>query len=420
MSEYSGLERKIAFVLTKFPAVKLAIKKVYQRLNYMRYKKDYSFKSAYKLTKFTYEDKESFFGYYDKSPMNSTNEYIIFQASNIDSRKLPDPNIAVDMVVYDIQNDIYEVVDTSPSYNWQQGTKLMWLSEFEFIFNSYNKKKNSYISKIYNIKTKEFKQIDFPIYDCFEKKYAISLNFDRLNIGRADYSYFNRNATIDWSNNINDGLYYIDLESCSSELIVSIEDIIKLNYKDSMKNAKHKFNHIMISPNGLKIMFMHRWFTADNRRYDTLIVCNIDGTDIRIVADDDMVSHCYWYDNETIFAYLRDKELGDNYYTLDISTKEKKIVGDNIINIFGDGHPSVYGSKILFDTYPDKSRMKKLFLYDVKSNNLENLGEFLESFNFYAETRCDLHPRFSMDGKNIFFDSVHEGKRGLYMLELEK
>jgi hypothetical protein len=420
MSEYSGLERKIAFVLIQFPGLKLAIKKAYQRLNYMRYKKDYTFKSDYKLTKLMYEDKESFFGYYDKSPMNSSNEYIIFQASNVDTKKLPDVNVAVDMVVYDIKNDSYEVVDKSYTYNWQQGTKLMWVSEFEFIFNSYNEEKNSYISKIYNIKTKKIKQIDFPIYDCFEKKYAISLNFDRLNIGRADYCYSNRNATIDWSNNSDDGLYYIDLETGASELIVSIEDIVKLNHKDTMEDSKHKFNHIMISPNGERVMFMHRWFTADNRRYDTLWVCNIDGTEIEIIADDDMVSHCCWYDDESIFAYLRDKEMGDNYYTVDILTKDKKIIGDNIINIFGDGHPSVYKSKILFDTYPDKSRMKKLFLYDVKSNKLENLGEFLELFDFYAETRCDLHPRFSMDGKRVFFDSVHEGKRGLYMMDISE
>ena len=254
-------------------------------------------------------------------------------------------------------------------------------------------------------KIKDFRIIDFPIYDCFEDKFSISLNFDRLRIGRADYSYNNRNVEVDWDKNSDDGLYLINLENNSSKLILTLETIIQLNHKDTMNNAKHKFNHIMISPNGQKVMFMHRWFTPENRRYDTLYISNTDGSDIKIISDDDMVSHCYWYDNENIFAYLRDKDMGDKYYSIDIKTTKKTLEGSGLIDKFGDGHPSVNNKKILFDTYPDKSRMKSLYLYSEK-DKLEKLGEFLESFDFYSETRCDLHPRFSYDGKKIFFDSV--------------
>lgn len=416
--KYNKLERKIAFILTKFPGLKLAIKKVYQRLNYLRYKKNYYFKSDYKITKLTYENKESFFGYYDKSPINISNEYIIFQTSNTDTKKLPNPNVPVDLVLYDIKNDKYEIIDESYSYNWQQGTKLMWLSEDEFIYNNYDKNRDIYISKIYNVQTKEFKVVDFPIYDCYENRFSISLNFDRLNIGRADYSYSNRNVKVNWDDNANDGLYYLDLQSNNTKLIMSLETIIKLNYKDTMQNAKHKFNHIMISPNGKKFMFMHRWFTKDNRRYDTLYVSNIDGSKIQIIADDDMVSHCYWYDDKNIFAYLRDKDMGDKYYLIDIGTFKKTIVGDGLIDNFGDGHPSINNEKILFDTYPNKARMKELFIFNKNKLELLNIGESFESFDFYSETRCDLHPRFSFDGKKIFFDSVHSGKRQLYMMDI--
>jgi Tol biopolymer transport system component len=418
MSQYSGFERKIAFLLTKFPGIKQAIKKMYQKINYARYKKNYTFKSKYNIKPLTIDAKESFFGYYDKSPINSTNKFIIFQVSNTDTKKMPNSNISVDLVVYDIKNDKYEIIDQSCSYNWQQGTKLMWLNKYEFIYNDYDKNRDIYISKIYNIQTKKFEVIDFPIYDCFEDKFSISLNFDRLNIGRADYSYSNRKDKIDWTKNDNDGLYYIDLANNNSKLILTIETIIKNNFKDTMASAKHKFNHIMISPNGKKVMFMHRWFTTDNRRYDTLYVSNIDGSELKIVADDDMVSHCYWADDENIFAYLRDKDMGDKFYMISIFDTKKQIVGEGTIDKFGDGHPSINNNKILFDTYPNKARMKELFIYNKDKDNLENIGEFFESFDFYGETRCDLHPRFSFDGKKVFFDSVHSGQRQLYMMEL--
>ncbi|KAB7887404.1 glycosyl transferase [Poseidonibacter ostreae] len=413
MSQYSGFERKIAFILTKFPGLKSGVKKLYQRVNYLRYKKNYNFKSDYSIKRLALKNKESYFGYYDKSPINSTNEYIIFQSTNIDTKSMPDPKIPVDMVVYNVEHDSYEVVGESYTYNWQQGTKFMWIDEYRFIYNDFDESRKQYISKIYDVKTKETKVIDFPIYDCFEDKFAISLNFE---IVRADYSYSNLGLKIDWEDNSNDGLYYIDIKSNSSKLIISLEDIIKLNYKETMKGAKHKFNHVMISPDGTKMMFMHRWFLNDGRRYDTLYVSNVDGTDIKIVSDDDMVSHCFWYDDTYIFAYLRDKTMGDKYYMLDINSNKKEPIGEGLIDKFGDGHPHVNGTNIIFDTYPDKARMKSLYKYNYTN---KKLGEFLESFDFYGETRCDLHPRFSFDGKKVFFDSVHEGQRGLYMMELE-
>jgi hypothetical protein len=417
-NNYNSIERKISFMLTKKPIIKFIIKKLYQKINYKIFKKDYLFKGAYEIKKLSILGKESFFGYYDKSPINLTNRYIIFHSTNISTKKLPDSNIPVDLVLYDMDTNSYEMIDKSFSYNWQQGTKLMWLNELEFIFNNYDKSKDMYIAKIYNINTKEFRIINFPIYDCFEDKLAISLNFDRLNIGRADYAYTNREVEIDWSDNSDDGLYFIDLEVNSSRLIITIDDIIKLNDKGTMKGAKHKFNHIMISPNGRKVMFIHRWFTEGNRRYDTLYVSNIDGSNIKKIADDDMVSHCFWYADDKIFGYMRDNNIGDKYYLIDIKNYEKSIVGKDILEKFGDGHPSILNNIILFDTYPNKARLKELCLFDCLNNELNKLGEFYESLDYYGETRCDLHPRFSFDGERVFFDSVHDGQRQLYYMDI--
>jgi len=415
--QFNKFERFLALTLSRFPLIKLKLKKIYQNINFFIYKKKYSIKTDYKITKISTNHAESFFGYYDKSPINATNKFVVFLSTDSNTKNLPNNKIPINIVLYDIINDVYEIIGQSNTYNWQQGAKTMWLNEFEFIYNDFDYENNNYISKIFNVAKKEEKVFQYPIYDCFKDCYALTLNFDRLSILRPDYGYTikNKNLKIDW-NNSNDGIYFLDFSSNEQKLILSIQDAINLHPKDNMNGAKHKFNHIMISPDGAKFMFLHRWFLS-GRKFDRLIVADINGENASIISDDDMVSHCFWIDNENIFGFLRQHRVGDKYYSINIYSKNKVIIGGGVIDCFGDGHPNIFKKNIVFDTYPDKSRMKGLYLYNLQSNQLMKLGEFFENFDFYGETRCDLHPRFSIDGQKIFFDSVHNGSRSLYMLE---
>ena len=46
------------------------------------------------------------------------------------------------------------------------------------------------------------------------------------------------------------------------------------------------------------------------------------------------------------------------------------------------------------------------------------LGHFKELENACTDVRCDLHPRWNRSGTAITFDSVHEGFRGVYEIQL--
>ncbi len=422
MSNYNVFEKYIAKILSNFPGLKSKLKKLYSTINYLLYKKKYSHKTNFKLKKISSNpESESFFGYYDKSPINNTNTYVIFQEiTELPSHKFPDSEKPVSIMLKHTESGEFNKTSSSSTYNWQQGTKLQWLTNNKFIYNDYEDDK--YTSKIYDTGNNTFQIIDSPIYDCYKDKYALSLNFERLNALTPDYGYRNLNKMVDFGDNSNDGIFFIDLKINETRLLISIQDIIDLHEQDSMQNAKHMFNHIMISPDGNNFIFIHRWFTKSRERYDSLVLSDIKGEKNKILSDNKMISHCCWYDNSTIVGYLNDKSYGDSFYRIDIYSGEIKLLSKKLLK-YGDGHPSFHKGKMLFDSYPDRSRMRHLYVYDLESNEIEEIGEFFEPLKFdnetiyNNETRCDLHPKWSTNGKRIYFDSVHDGNRHLYYIE---
>lgn len=119
--------------------------------------------------------------------------------------------------------------------------------------------------------------------------------------------------------------------------------------------------------------------------------------------------------------------------------------------ILADGHPMFNPANrdwLSNDTYPDKDGIRTLMLYNVSSNQRIDLGTFkmindipdktlweeytqgvdatimkLFSLDAYTFTRsglhCDLHPRWDGVGERIIFDSIHEGTRQMYSVDVK-
>jgi len=54
----------------------------------------------------------------------------------------------------------------------------------------------------------------------------------------------------------------------------------------------------------------------------------------------------------------------------------------------------------------------------MKGEEVNVVARVFAPFKYDNDTRCDLHPRWSRDGKMVCFDSIFEGKRGLYAVIL--
>lgn len=350
--------------------------------------------------------------------MNKDGTYILFHSSPFPGTIHPNSRNSLNIILFNTKDSTFSKIAQTKSWNWQQGSRLQWLDNVRFIFNDFDEDKRKYISRICNATDQKFeKNIDFPIYDLFSD-FSISLNYDRLKILSPDYGYFGT-----WRKNYQrlpalseDGIYKTLLLKNKTRVLYSFEDIIKAHYHDSMEQAQHLVNHIMISPNGSKFMFIHRWIYK-GVKYHGLLLAKTDGSSIKCLIDNVMISHCTWYGNETIVGYI-EVDGQARYYQIDLNANKFTPISIRGISSIGDGHPSISKKQMVFDSYPDKGRMKDLFLFDFQNKNLEQVGKFYEPLKYYEDTRCDLHPCWNYNGTQLFINSAHEGSRFLYKIDL--
>ena len=365
--------------------------------------------------------KQSFFGYYNISPLNSAGDILFGQVGTNETRGSVVEKLSIRLKT---SNNFIKEIGSSKAWNWQQGCMLQWFasSEYSIIYNDYSTKDNSYIAKIRNIASSEERIIHKPIYSVANSgKFALTLNFDRLTLMRPDYGYFNRN--VNWNDlpsDSEDGIWFINLDKNTSNLIITLEQLKNFQPISTMDGAKHKVNHIDISPNGIRFMFLHRWVGPQGRFMRLLTANCIDGSDLYHLTGNEMVSHNCWWGNDNIISFCRLND-GRNRY---VHFKDRKgyvgIIGNNEFN--RDGHPSVSpdGRWMLTDDYPDTSRFSGLYLLDLKNNKKYNIGKFYQPLKYKGEKRIDLHPKWSPDGKSISIDSGHKGTRQQYVLDLSE
>lgn len=420
MNGYNPFERYLARVLGSFPFLKSILKLLYARFSYIGKKRARSYYCQGRLSSLE-ESCESFFGYYDKKNTNQKGFVLACLAQNNKTKNLPDANKPIKVALFseDMSQELWsgEVF----AYNWQQGARLQWLDETSFIFNDFDSVRNKYISKVFSVEDKAIsRSFDLPVQDSYKRDFFLSINYQRLMVMRPDYGY--RNLSIQDSefidNSDNDGIWRVEFDTGNIKLLVSISDILSLNSKPEFSESKHKFNHVMISPDGSKFIFMHRYL-INKRRFDRLILADSVSGDVKLLSDFGMVSHCCWVDENRIIGYMRGPKEKDSYWIIDVLTGKFTDFPNRALDLYGDGHPHVHGDWFVTDTYPDKARMQHLILCNLKTGEISEIGEFFHGFQFHGESRCDLHPRFSSDGKSIFFDSVFTGERRLYKLDLE-
>lgn len=417
---FVSLEEKGKKIFAKFPKTRRFLKKVYQRTMYT-FSHDTK-KVEGNVCRISPENKfEYFYGYYDKSPWDASDRYLLaLQVNN--AHKKADSTEEARIIVFDTKKDnsIIEI-GTTHCWNTQQGCMAQWLGpdfQTRIIYNDF--RKGNYCAVIYNFEKKlEEKILEKPVYDVSKDGlFALTLDFSRLHRLRKGYGYANlEEATKNELCPDSACIWKIDLKSGEIKEIIKYTDLKKFETRREMENAIHKVNHIMISPNGKRFMVLHRWF-KNNEKFTRLLTVDISGENLFNLSDDNFVSHCCWKDNERILSFLQKKETGNHYYLLKDKTKEYKMLWEELNT---DGHCTYSFDKkyVITDTYPNHKRKAFVYLCEEDKKPIK-IASVFSPFKYDNDVRCDLHPRWNHNGDKVCIDSVHEGKKEMYYISIKK
>jgi len=303
---------------------------------------------------------------------------------------------------------------------------LQWLpgAISEIIWN--DREADQFVSHILNIETGRKRTLPTPIYAVSPNgEWAVTTDFRRINDMRPGYGYAGIADPHSDQNAPDDvGIWRVDLRTGKRELIVSLAQAAAVpNMHADFTGVKHYFNHLLVSPDGSRFIFLHRWRGEKGYRgfRTRLFTANADGSDLYVLDPYGHTSHFIWRDPEHVLAWTRHPSNGAKFYLFRDQTDHVQVLAPEAMP--ENGHCTYLPGNewILNDTYPDQGRLQHPYLYEIATTRRVPLGHFYSTPEYTGEWRCDTHPRYSPDGKKVVIDSPHgDSGRQLYLIDVSR
>ena len=364
------------------------------------------------------------FGYYDKLQFDPSCRYVLGMAVDFEHRS-PRADDVIKIGIIDLQDgDRWTEIGESRAWCWQQGCMLQWrpASASEILWNDL--KDGRFVCHVLNTRTGQRRTLPRAVYTLNpDGRTAVGADFRRINHMRPGYGYA---GIPDPNHDVlapeDAGIWRIDLETGNADLILTIAEVARIPYPHGdISGARHYFNHLLFNPDGTRFIFLHRWRFGEGGFHTRMLTAAADGSDIHIIDDYGRMSHFIWRDPEHILGWAYHPSHGNAFYLYrDGSREVPEVIGKGTMTVNGHCTYLPGGEWILNDTYPTKdTRNQILYLYHASSGRRVDLGVFPSATEYTGEWRCDLHPRYSPDGRLVTIDSTHAGDgRQIYLADI--
>jgi hypothetical protein len=358
-------------------------------------------------------------GFNDLDPWSSR-EACLLCIRTEQMNRVPDGKLIAEVGVVRDDDGHFSSLGRTTGWNYPQGARQQWLRSGEsdlVVFNRIAGETWAGTAVTLSGETAlAFEQAVYCVSPDGRKAYGV--NFARLNrLGGYGFAGL-PDRTADEPLPKNDGIWQIDIQTGKAELLLSIWESASLPGPFSVPvQTDHYLTHLLPSPDGKRLAFLHRYWLPDGGIQTRLTVHQLDhGTSE--VWNEGFLSHFDWIDSDAILIWsrpwgamqaLRTSQLLSTAPILaSMVSRAKPLVravlgrkatensGFRMVSSQsrfapiaystclpkGDGHPSFCATNrrwLVTDTYPDSHGMRRLLLCDVSTEEAYRIGVFTQS-----------------------------------------
>lgn len=322
-------------------------------------------------------------GYYDVNLKNASGNKIFVHRGNMNC-------FSLDV----INSDTGEVIRSfdQVATNMQQGARATWI-ENDLYFNEYTPAGDVHTC-IYSSESNSKERYHEKALQSLNEKFVVYMDYSIISKKRPDYGYS-------------------DLKR-QSKVAFEIRKRVggSLIYQEEFSKDKW-VNHFILSETNW-VVYLERQYKGSKRIDEMMaIIISDEGVEKRPIIKG-MISHYCFVSGHEILVYMSPGVLKKGWFTVNLETGHLSRVDK--LRGFGDGHPSSFEGKVVFDTYPNNLfRLQSLYIWDMKNDPVFLLKRHIPP-KYFGYFRCDFHP--VMNEKGVYFDSV--SKNGNRIIEIAR
>lgn len=393
----------------------------------------------FSVTRLTQGPKFHFKCYYDLQPWDRAMRRFLCYESDFQDRS-PRAEDTLTLGVVNLPEGVFEPLTTTRAWNFQQGCMAHWMpgsDDREIIFN--DRVGDRFQAVVYSLDSGARRVLPLPIQAVSpDGRTAATINYARWGEHRPGYGYAGlRDPYHGIAQPAEEAVHLMDLHTGDSRALVRLPDVARLTSdRDARRGAPMIFCHLIFNRSGTHLAGLARWWCPELARTATQAAVNIDGavperrhclwvakcdgSELKILANDALVSHAAWRDDKHL-VYWGNRHTREPaaYRLCNVDTLEWDVIGPSCLT--EDGHMSYDrdGRFLVTDTYPDAALKRTLKVYDPARDREIVLGRFASPPVLDGELRCDLHPCWSPDDRQVAFDSIHAGgARQVYVVNV--